>query len=345
MSLASVLASPLTKIHVPLCSLERGRQWLKASGRDAGNPNIRLVEVAGGKWADHDSYPAMQLFQTISSPEYIAAIDDMISELKAQGNNVTAIVISSVMKGLVDVAERHKLRLYTLSPVSGIISKLGGACRDNEDVRTEFAFKGIGGVADSDLVLEAGDYVDGYGPFRSVVAEAHRRGHGCIQTNTNEGLEGTSQQEHLPAHVAISKAWPIGPLVAEWFEKAAMGDEAARVQHAKETGGDVLAFLDSRRPLSTVYVTTGSHMELEVDQAVLLIEELRKHKVNWVLVKRNETDECRARLGGDDGIVTAWSPQMDMMLHPALKCVLSHGGFGTFIEGASAPSPSSANAH
>lgn len=168
---------------------------------------------------------------------------------------------------------------------------------------------------------------------------------GIIYSNTDLGLEGNNfQQENMPP-----SSWPkkenyfIGPILPEWYESA-LDDMAVKDARLKQGAveHECLRFMDAQENSSVVYVGTGSHIELEPEQAQAIINELRKHKTPWVLLCRQETEAMRKLLGGDeirDGIVTDWAPQLEMLIHPALKCVISHGGFGTLIEGVYAGQP------
>lgn len=94
----------------------------------------------------------------------------------------------------------------------------------------------------------------------------------------------------------------------------------------------MLRFLDSKKAKSTVYVALGSQACFTPGQARLVIGELRRHGVNWVLVYRHDTEKMQKELDGEDGMVTGWAPQLDVLLHPSVKCVIGHAGFGTMIE-------------
>jgi len=226
--------------------------------------------------------------------------------------------------------------------VTEYMVRLGSQHRPDLDMKRKVLIKGIGGST-KDIEAEPGDVTDFAGPMLQMVGASLSAASGIIYSNTNIGLEGESfKQDHLLPAPFEDKArkYMIGPILPPWYEKAL--DGGARPQPRPAAMNDeCIQFMNSQADQSVVYVGMGSHIELEIDQAAFLIETLRRNKTPWVLLFREGTEEMRKRLGKsfNDGVVTAWAPQQDILLHPALKCVISHGGFGTMIEGIFAEQP------
>ncbi|THU59602.1 hypothetical protein C4D60_Mb07t03820 [Musa balbisiana] len=100
-----------------------------------------------------------------------------------------------------------------------------------------------------------------------------------------------------------------------------------------------MSWLDSKPPASVVYVSFGSMAALCQEQMEELAQGLSatgKHFL-WV-VRSSETDKfppgfvegCR-----DRGLVVPWSPQLEVLAHPATGCFLTHCGWNSTVEGLS----------
>lgn len=220
--------------------------------------------------------------------------------------------------------------------------RLGSQHRPGLDIKRRVLLKGIGGSTE-DIDAEVGDIMDFAGPMMQMAGVTLAAAEGIIYSNTNIGLEGESfQQSHLLPAPFEDKAikYMIGPILPPWYEKALDGG-ARPAPRPSAMGDECIQFMNKQADQSVVYVGMGSHIELTIDQAAFLVETLRRTKTPWVLLFREGTDEMKKRLGESfsDGVVTAWAPQQDVLLHPALKCAISHGGFGTMIEGIYAEQP------
>jgi hypothetical protein len=214
--------------------------------------------------------------------------------------------------------------------------RVGSQNRPGVDLKTKVLLKGIGGSED-DIEAEIGDVTDFAGPMIQMAGPTLAAADGLIYSNTNIGLEGDQhEQEHLLPAPFEDKAtrYMVGPILPPWYEHA-MDSGVRPVPRESALSDECIEFMNGQADNSVVYVAMGSHIELTIEQAALLIETLRRTKTPWVLLFRNDTGEMKKKLGANftDGVVTAWAPQQDILLHPALKCVISHGGFGTMIEG------------
>lgn len=220
--------------------------------------------------------------------------------------------------------------------------RVGCQNRPGTDPKQKVLLKGIGGLND-DIEAEVGDVIDFAGPMIQMAGPTFSAADGVIYSNTNTGLEGDQyEQDHLLPALFEDQAirYIVGPILPPWYEQALEG--AVYPQPRPSAMGDeCVEFMNKQADKSVVYVAMGSHIELTMEQAALLIQTLRRTKTPWVLLFREGTEEMKKELGESfsDGVVTAWAPQQDVLLHPALKCVISHGGFGTMIEGIYAGQP------
>lgn len=339
-NVALTLANESTKVHTLVLSKGEGLKWQEGTGQPP-NEHMTVETLNDGQWEDWRGHTAPELFGMIQSPEFVSAVESAIVNTKQSNPDdiYAAVVYNGIMSGIPALLTKHNLKGYLLMPVPYYMLRMGLTATDGDNDLTQTRlFKGIGG-SQEDIEFQLGDATDIAGPmFRQTMKASFDVCSGIICSNTNPGLEGdTFDQPHLPNFRPQMTNYMIGPILPDWYEKA-IADTAAKNEHlAKAAKKDpVVEFLDAQKEKSTVYITTGSHMELELDQAKTIIDNLRKYNTPWVLVFRRETETMREMLGGHDikdGVLTQWSPQLEVMLHPAVKCVLSHGGFGTMIEG------------
>ncbi|CAL9128138.1 unnamed protein product [Musa textilis] len=98
-------------------------------------------------------------------------------------------------------------------------------------------------------------------------------------------------------------------------------------------------WLDSKPPASVVYVSFGSMAALCQEQVEELAQGLSatgKHFL-WV-VRSSEADKLPPGFVegcGDRGLVVPWSPQLEVLAHPATGCFLTHCGWNSMVEGLS----------
>ncbi|KAK6159316.1 hypothetical protein DH2020_006630 [Rehmannia glutinosa] len=143
------------------------------------------------------------------------------------------------------------------------------------------------------------------------------------------------------------KSWHIGPLLlcnkGGDEEKAQRGKESAIDEH------ECLAWLDSKKPNSVVYVCFGSmasfsHAQLH-ETAVGL--EASGQDFIWVVRKGKNDDEnedwlpkgFEDRLKGKGLIIRGWAPQVMILDHPSVGAFVTHCGWNSTLEGICAGVP------
>jgi hypothetical protein len=338
---ATTLATASVKVHVLVLSQFQGNQWLKATGQPA-NQHMDTTVLANGKWEDWRGHTAPELFGMVSSDDFRDAVEEAIASYQSKfaGERCTAIVHNPMMMKVAALAWKLGMKNYLLIPVPQYTPRLGACAQPGPDVDLDqtFEFKGIAG-SDKPMFFQPADAVDMFSPqMASAVMPTWEKSSGVIYCNTNTGIEGEQwKQPHLPNIRKEINSYMIGPILPAWFENALEQPEAARKRRDEAAADEeVLRFMDQQADKSTVYIATGTHVELDFEQAQTLVEQLRKYGVKWVLLFIHDTEKMKEMLGGDDlkdGVVTTWAPQLEVLSHPALKTVISHGGFGTMIEG------------
>jgi hypothetical protein len=340
-NVANTLPNSSIVAHFLVLSRKKGEQWTRAAGL-IPNPNTHVQLLGNGKWEDWDTEDARELVGVVQSPEFSSAVEATIIEIKAQfpQDKVTAVVFNPLMAGVIKLAKEHNLKIFGMIPTPYYMMRISTSLGDpGVQPQDKVVVKDIG-CSGIDMIAEAGDVYTAMLPMREMVRPLMEQGDGLIFSNTNVGLEGNEfEQKHLPFNVfnKFPPAYMIGPILPSWYEEA-LDKTAVREVAADD---ECIKFMSQHPPKSVVYVALGSHVELTIEQAEVLIKALRRTKTPWVLLQRVDTAKLKELIGLDssDGVVTAWAPQLDVLIHPSLKCVVSHGGFGTMIEGVYAAQP------
>ncbi|GAM83747.1 hypothetical protein ANO11243_017370 [Dothideomycetidae sp. 11243] len=334
-NVAFALATPAMAVHVLVADLAQAKRWMASTGQTP-NPYVHLRLMANGALSERARSPSPGvLMQLCSGKEYADAIEKSIGELRREypDAKVTALVANALMTATVQAKEKLRLRMFMLSPTPMYLGRLASGPENipGADPDTIVRVEGIAGLNGGiDFKLE--DCIDICGPmWYNMIKPAFDHFDGFIVSNTNAGLEG--KQESAFANKEIV----IGPLLPEWFINILDTEYRATMEARADSIIDedgVLDFLDRQKNKSTVYVALGSHADFSIEQAQWIINALEELKVPYVFLHRENTKGLRNAVGGNtNGIITSWAPQLEVLAHPAINFAISHGGFGTMIEG------------
>lgn len=335
---AVAIASPSTPVHVLVLSRRMAWRWLEATGQTP-NEHITIQELGDGMWEDWTAQSVAEHYQLLGSSQFTASVEAAVMKVEESfpEDSRAAMVYNDYMMMVGNLAVRRGLKPYILVASPYYTTRLRSCYIEGEDLNTSYLLNGIGG-SECSLEAQLGDVSDMTTPlFDRVFKPALEKCAGLIFSSTNVGIEGDDyEQTHLPAppHV-VKPVFMIGPSLPPWFENYLDGPDHKFSRH-RSRRDECLDFLDSQENRSVVYIALGGHAELEQWQAKTIIGSLRKHNVPWILLFRNDTSSMReilARGRKSDGVVTEWAPQLDILVHPAVRCVVAHGGFGTMMEG------------
>lgn len=297
--------------------------------------------------------------QTLASPDYFSAVRDKISELKRRyteedGHRCTAMLLGLIHGNLLPIAEKEGLAPFIAQPSPIYCGRVGTAVTLEDSYETTFWLKGVGGDTTKELEFAIGDMPDLlYRGFLKMFEQVMEKAVGMICSGTNVGIEGTEyEQKHLPMRQARHpRQYLIGPLVPKWFMNA-LEDPNAQLSHLDRTSTslppsahDCLIFLEQQPANSTLYVAIGSHADFSIEQATSAIAVFRRLRIPYVFLKRERSKELLATIQRDpayhedEGVITDWAPQLEVLSHPYLHLFLSHAGFGSMIEGVLAGQP------
>lgn len=330
------LANPSFQVHVLALSEKKARTWLASTGQ-APNPYLDIMTICSGEYEDWHPTSPSELVTVVQSTKFTTGVKFAIASVKARHPDdfCTAIIANGLMHTLPGLATSLKLKLYLLAPTAYYIIRTADTQHDGSTPDDEVALDGIGGSS-SPLIVKLGDGIDMMGPmYRQMFKPTFEQADGQVWSNTNTGLGGEVKSAEG------KKDFFIGPILPIAYEQALDSDEGLAKQRAlADKESDCVKFLDTRKEKEVVYVTLGGHVQMSVKQAVAIIEGLRKYSVPWIILFREGKEKLEEALGTfDDGVITTWAPQLDIMMHRATRCVLSHGGFGTMIEGVYAGQP------
>lgn len=337
---SAVLARLEFCVHVLVLSGKKSKRWLESTG-EPPDSNVTLEVLADGKWEDWVAQSQQELLSLVGSSEFTTAVEAAVmgTQETTPPKRCIAMLYSGLMSMLGNMAVRRGLKPYLLMPVPYYYPRLASCHIEGEPLSTTYRLNGIGGSEHS-FEAQLNDVAELTSPFfYRVLQPVVESCAGMIFTNSNIGIEGDEfEQPLLPAPSHAAKAtFMIGPCLPLWFEDAA-DESIGRSRHLRQSrrNDECLRFLDRHPEKSVVYVTFGSRVELEQWQAEVIIDSLRKHGVPWILVFRNDAETAKTTLLkviDDDGIVTPWAPQLEVLTHAAIRCVISHGGFATLMEG------------
>ncbi|WVZ65588.1 hypothetical protein U9M48_014924 [Paspalum notatum var. saurae] len=140
------------------------------------------------------------------------------------------------------------------------------------------------------------------------------------------------------------RAKTVGPTVPSAYLDNTLPDDTSYGFHlyAPLTAA-TKAWLDTRPPRSVVYASFGSISAPSPAQMAEVAEGLLGcgKQFLWV-VRASETSKIPEKFAGkaaERGLVVTWSPQLEVLAHPAVGCFLTHCGWNSTTEGLSAGLP------
>ncbi|KAJ1290441.1 hypothetical protein BS78_02G243500, partial [Paspalum vaginatum] len=145
----------------------------------------------------------------------------------------------------------------------------------------------------------------------------------------------------------MESAWrakTVGPAVPSAYLDNRLPDDTSYGFHLYTPLTETTkAWLDARRARSVVYVSFGSIAEPGVAQMTEMAEGLHGSGRDFLwVVRASETSklpEGFADRAKERGLVVTWSPQLEVLAHPAVGCFVTHCGWNSTMEGLGAGVP------
>lgn len=169
--------------------------------------------------------------------------------------------------------------------------------------------------------------------FEEQFQELDKEPNPIVLVNTFEALE----PEALRA-VDRFKMIPIGPLIPSAYLDGKDPNDTSFGGDLFQASNDYVAWLDSKKELSVVYVSFGSFMELSKRQMEEIARALLDcgHPFLWVIREKAKQEEeeklsCREELE-KKGKIVKWCSQVEVLSHRSLGCFVTHCGWNSTME-------------
>ncbi|KAF6161171.1 hypothetical protein GIB67_007812 [Kingdonia uniflora] len=138
----------------------------------------------------------------------------------------------------------------------------------------------------------------------------------------------------------MAKVFPIstiGPtLPSMYLDKRIEDDKNYGLNLYKPNNSACMNWLNTREPGSVVYVSFGSMAVLGDEQMEELAWGLRDSNSYFLWVVRSTEEEklpCKfLEETSEKGLVVNWSPQLNVLAHPAVGCFVTHCGWNSVLE-------------
>nr|KYP59358.1 putative UDP-glucosyltransferase At1g05670 family [Cajanus cajan] len=137
----------------------------------------------------------------------------------------------------------------------------------------------------------------------------------------------------------LVKIWPlktIGPcLPSMYLDKRLQDDKDYGVNMYNPNSEACIKWLDDKPKGSVVYVSFGSMAELSEEQTEELAWGLRDggNYFIWVIRDSEQGKLPKDFVGtSEKGLIVAWCPQLQVLIHEALGCFLTHCGWNSTLE-------------
>ncbi|KAK1417531.1 hypothetical protein QVD17_26660 [Tagetes erecta] len=144
----------------------------------------------------------------------------------------------------------------------------------------------------------------------------------------------------------MSQIYPIravGPLF-----KSSISETSSNISGDLKKPDDCLEWLNSKKPSSVVYISFGSVVTLSQEQVNEMAYGVLNSGVSFLWVMRTgatssgesgKLPEGFLEEAGVRGMVVQWSPQEQVLAHPAVACFVSHCGWNSTMEALSSGVP------
>uniref|UniRef100_A0A0D6QXA9 Glycosyltransferase n=1 Tax=Araucaria cunninghamii TaxID=56994 RepID=A0A0D6QXA9_ARACU len=154
-----------------------------------------------------------------------------------------------------------------------------------------------------------------------------------------EGREIKSIESVIPIRT-------VGPLVPSGFLEGKTPGEVEMIPHMWKAANCV-EWLNTKGPSTVVYVSFGSVAVVSKEQIEEIAIGLKAcgHPFLWVIRpvsnkgNNNDIPDGFVEETSDKGLVVPWSPQMQVLSHPAVGVFLTHCGWNSTLEGMSSGVP------
>ncbi|XP_058193250.1 UDP-glycosyltransferase 74B1-like [Rhododendron vialii] len=154
--------------------------------------------------------------------------------------------------------------------------------------------------------------------------------------NTFENLEGQAAK-------GVSDLWPgklIGPMVPSAFlDGRIVGDKGYGASLWNPLGSKTVQWLETKPRESVAYVSFGSMVSLAAEQMEEIALGLKCSNTHFIwVVRESEIGKLPPEFADstkEKGLIVTWCNQLEMLVHPAIGCFVTHCGWNSTLEGLS----------
>ncbi|XP_022726996.1 UDP-glycosyltransferase 74G1-like [Durio zibethinus] len=135
----------------------------------------------------------------------------------------------------------------------------------------------------------------------------------------------------------IWKLGTIGPTIPSMYlDKRLKDNKHYGISLFKPNTSSCMSWLNSKPNGSVVYVSFGTLAEVVVEQMAEIAWGLKESNCNFLWVVR-ESEEAKLPDNfkeeiGEKGLLVAWCPQLEVLVHKSLGCFLTHCGYNSVLE-------------
>nr|AFJ52930.1 UDP-glycosyltransferase 1 [Linum usitatissimum] len=180
--------------------------------------------------------------------------------------------------------------------------------------------------------------------FFERVSESNSHGYGTVVNSFYELEPGYADYYR---NVLGRKSWHVGPVS---LCSADVDDKANRGKESSIDREHCLNWLDSKEPMSVVYICFGSVANFSVEQLreVATGIEASGQQFIWVVRKNRQNDNdtedwlpegFEERTKGRGIIIRGWAPQVFILEHVSIGAIVTHCGWNSTLEAISAGLP------
>ncbi|XAR64549.1 hypothetical protein NMG60_11008277 [Bertholletia excelsa] len=268
------------------------------------------------------------------------SLAQFIEEGKKTENPFKVLVYDSVMSWALDIARQHGLlgvSFFTQNCAVGAIfyHLREGHLEEGEDGAGVVALPAMPELGTEDLpsfVRDKGSYpflvslvVDQFSNFRQA---------DWLLFNTFDKLE-----KEIVEWMA-SQSWPIktiGPTIPSMYlDKRLEDDKDYGISLFKPSAEDCIQWLDTKQKGTVVFASFGSLASLGEEPMKEIAWGLKDSNCYFLWVVR-ESEQSKLPSNfveetSEKGLIVNWSPQLDVLGHPAVGCFMTHCGWNSTIE-------------
>ncbi|XP_051151152.1 UDP-glycosyltransferase 74E2-like [Andrographis paniculata] len=266
-----------------------------------------------------------------------ASVKEAVERIIADSGDVSCIVYDSYLPWALDVAKDLRLLAAPFFTQSCAVDYLyyltyAGDLEIPVSGEREITIPGVPPLVAGDLP----SFLTGHIPFPTIFKLAVLQFQDVAKADWLIINTFYESEKELVEHMRkLSKVATIGPTVPSVYLDRRLADDGDYgLSLYKPATGACMEWLSRRVPASVVYVSFGSVTDLGEAQMAELAWGLKLtgKPVLWVVrstEQRKVPEECTE---GEETLIVAWCPQLDVLSHPAVGCFVSHCGWNSTLE-------------